>query len=362
MSSNNQYAARLEIIDDTDRILASYALRREAITIGRSFTCDVYIDDPHLAAQHCSLFLDGQGRVQVVAMPSLNKVRIEGSQTIGAVSESFDVGDYTILTLGNTRARIRIQDQTKLAPEIALAANAQGARSSAASKQAPKLVSNKLSELAYDSPSWVKMFALLALIYVIELIGHYARLTGEFKIAAVLSSMVGLALFVGAWTAGWSILSRIFSGAAKFKGHLWIALCAILISSLWNEVLDLLGFGFLLRQIDLLDTVSRIFVATVACYFHLKLISTERLFHKALGLGSMFVVGFGIIGLVQFDQLKRMRQSSIYGATKPSAFELKPARSLDQMIEQFNAEKTAIDIQRKEKPPESSDFSLFDDD
>ena len=350
--ASNAVAARLEVIDAADQVLASYPLTANAIVIGRSMHCAVWIDDPHIAPRHCSLVLDANGIVQLDVLPSVNGVqRIDKSGS--AALQSSEVVDQTVLLLGTTRLRVRIQDQTQLAPEIAIAAATLALNGSDRAKQA---------EPRSYRTTWLKITAVLGLIYLIELIGFYTRLTGEPKLAAVLSSMLGLALFIGAWTAGWSILSRIFSGETKFKGHLLIALLAVLISSIWNEILDLLGFGFSLRQVDLLDTISRVFVATLASYFHLKLISTERLFQKGAGLAATFFVGLGILGLVQFDQIKRLRQSAIYSASKPAAFELKASKSLEQVIDQFNAEKIIIDVQRKEKPPEASDFSFFDDD
>ena len=350
--TSNAVAARLEVIDAGDKVLASYPLTASPTVIGRSMHCALWIDDPHIAPRHCSLVLDANGIVQLDVLPSANGVqRMDRSANVAL--QSSEVVDQTVLLLGTTRLRVRIQDQTQFAPEILVAP--------------PTPVSNgaeraKRAGAANQGTSWLKIIIVLGLIYFIELIGFYTRLTGEPKLAAVLSSMLGLALFIGAWTAGWSILSRIFSGETKFKGHLLIALLAVLISSVWNEILDLLGFGFSLRQVDLLDTVSRVFVATIASYFHLKLISAERLMHKGMGLAATFFVGLGILGLVQFDQIKRLRQSAIYSASKPAAFELKASKSLDQVINQFNTEKIIIDIQRKEKPPEASDFSFFDDD
>ena len=347
--SGDIFTARLDVVDASGKLMASYPLTTMPVIIGRSMQSDVWIDDPYIAAQHCSMFLGANGLVQVTALPSANGV-LQVSKAGSAALQSSELPDQAILIVGETRLRIRIQDQTQLAPELLLASRAKHTALGAVVKQ------------AYNSPSWVKIISVLGLIYLIELIGFYTRQTGELKLGVILSSILGLAMFIGAWTAGWSILSRIFSGEAKFKGHLLIALTAVLISSLWNEFLDLLGFGFSLRQVDMLDTVSRVLVATIASYFHLKLISSERLVQKGLGLATTFIVSFGILGLVQFDQLKRTRQSAIYAATKPAAFELKAAKSLDDAVSQFNAQKIIIDSQRKEKPPEASDFSLFDDD
>lgn len=352
---NSNIAARIDVLDAADKVLASYPIGAAPMIVGRSMRCAVFIDDPYLAPQHCSMFLNGNGTIQVTALPSANGVQqinaLGGvAPRLSQLSEQSEVLDQTVLVMGTTRLRIRIQDQAQLAPELLLTPTTKHKAFDASIK------------LANDNACWVKIIIVFGLIYLIELIGFYTRLTGELKLAAILSSMLGLGMFIAAWTAGWTILSRIFSGEAKFKGHLLIALLAVLISSVWNELLDLLGFGFSLRQVDLLDTVSRVFVATIASYFHLKLISTERLFHKGVGLASFFALGLGILGLVQFDQLKRARQSAIYSATKPAAFELKTAKTLDQAINQFNTEKEIIDLQRKEKPPEASDFSLFDDD
>jgi hypothetical protein len=106
----------------------------------------------------------------------------------------------------------------------------------------------------------------------------------------------------------------------------------------------------------------RYVTAAVACYFHLKIISSENMRVKGTALASLLIGLFTVMGVTRYEQFKRSLGSDVYSGSKAPAFQFKSGQSLDQVLSAFDKNQAIIDRQRKEKPGEGGDLEgLFDD-
>jgi len=76
-----------------------------------------------------------------------------------------------------------------------------------------------------------------------------------------------LTLLALVWTTAWAILSRIFSGQARFEQHLLIALIGLFAYSLYSELVDYSAFALTWRVLAIYQYVGAwlFFACSVSC-------------------------------------------------------------------------------------------------
>jgi len=205
-------APRLALIDWVERDgRAAHRLDVHAwpLTIGRALDNDIVLDDPYVAARHARLQTDADGRLQLLALPGINGLRI-GRRRL-APGQAVDVtGDGAVVQIGQSRLRVRL-------PGEALAAERPLQRGALVG---PLLAGAAL--LAYwAASSWIE------------------RDPGA-DFSNWLPDLLGLPIAVAVWCGLWALLSKVFQHRFDFNGHLRIALpwllAATLFVDLWPEL------------------------------------------------------------------------------------------------------------------------------
>lgn len=169
---------------------------RWPVTLGRALDNTVVLSDPHVAAHHARIDVQGDGSLQLQALASRNGALVDG-RALMADATSLITGSDVLIQLGQTHLRLRLRDAV-LAPEKPLASRgAIGPRALAA--------------------CGLLLVALMAA-------QHWIGLDPGAEFSTWLPLALGLPAVVAAWCSGWGLASKLFQHRFEFWRHLAIAL------------------------------------------------------------------------------------------------------------------------------------------
>ncbi len=311
------------------------------ILIGRGPICQVLIDDPFVAPVHAQVLFSDQG-ISLESLPSVNGLQQQGRKIERLQiqpSQAEPSGQTHTVSMGKSTITIRTANES-VSPERPLSDS---------------------REIAATSLGWKPIIGMLTLMFSIEFFGVWSGMVREAKLTDFLTPVLTLGGFVLVWSLSWALLNRVFGGVVNFRQHVFVASAAVLVSSLLNEVLDVLGYGLALRHVGSIDSVMRYVAAAVASYYHLKIISSENMKFKGLALSAAVFGLLAVLGVTQFDRFKRALGTQLYAGSKAPGFQLKPSQPLDSIMQNFDKTQAVIEKQRTEKLGEGSDFDFMDD-
>jgi len=237
------------------------------VRIGRAISCDVVLDDPHVAAHHADL-VEHEDGIHVVPAATVNGVRL-GRATIAAGSTA-RLPPSGLLQLGASTLRVRLADEA-LGPELALGDVHGGARRRGAS-----------------------LLALLALAGLWTAFDQWLTSTpGASGIAMAglyFAAPVGLGLWCGLWALG----SKLFQRQFAFWPHLRAALFWPLLAMAAEALAGQLAFAFSLPAIAKAGHVIAVLAVAMLLWRHLSIVLPQRRRAFAIVISSLVVVGGGL--------------------------------------------------------------------
>ena len=320
----------VEVLSRHRDVVARHRCQASATTVGRAYDNDVVIDDPTVAAHHLRIFRDEGGALIAEDLGSANGL-FQGDSDKRSARLVLD-GDRPI-RIGRTYLRVR-EASYAVPPERRLAT----------------------STRVLPSVLW-----LCAVLLGLELANLWLAETSEPKTAYYLLPPLILALLLLVWTTAWAILSRIFTGHARFERHLRIALIGVLGFALFGELIDYAAFSLSWRWLADYSYVANWLLFATLCFFHLREIGPSRLKAKAATLAALAAVAIATQSVAQAEMRSRFGQQSYVRHLKPPALRLAPAQSDDAFFADAARIKAALDKTRKEPPPGGGVFSALDD-
>lgn len=378
MSELQKIPAWLEVFDTRTLQVQRIKLFSSAtpFRIGAGFQNELWLDDPHLAAQHLQIeFSEETAQWRINVLPSVNGVRILEGQEI---QQPVETGPRPWLNNELYCAglhRLRLISQASVVNEIPLNASQSAALNSKSvgtetavagqgkvnlDSQAQPEGNFVLNALSRWSQVWI--IGLLFFIFAaIEWVSLHDRAVVQSKLQEYILPVLMFAGIAFAWALAWSLVTRVFRGDSYFKEHLLIAISTILLTSLVNEVLTFVGMGFALPMIGTVDSLQRVFFMTVAFAASLSLAFPRR---PWLTFSSVFGVAIALGGLWAysgFEQIKRRWYAEYAtGSVAPSRQFQSPIK-LESFLENFNDQRVKLDAARKEKLEASPLSDSFDD-
>jgi len=124
---------------------------------------------------------------------------------------------------------------------------------------------------------------------------------GEPRASNYLTPLVGAAVLVVAWVSFWALLSRVYSGRARFARNLLIALAGLLGFSIYNEVAQFSAFAVTWRAAVNYEYVAMWSILAAACFFHLREVGPSRLKLKGAVVAALLALVIGIQTLQQSE-------------------------------------------------------------
>jgi len=247
----------VEILGRHGDVVARHRCEGAETTIGRGYDNDVIVDDPTVAPRHLRIVRDPEGRLVAFDEGTSNGL-YDGDR--GPLARVAVDGDRP-LRIGRTQLRIR-EASHAVAPER---------------KALPA------------THVWPRALAVAAAVIALETFLAWLGDTTERKLARYVLPLGGLIVITLAWTSAWAILTRIFSGQARFERHLLIACSGLLAFSLWDELVDAVAFAFSWRALADYEYIGMWALLAIVCYFHLREVAPVHLRLKAglvFGLGA----------------------------------------------------------------------------
>ncbi len=309
----------VEVLSRSREVIARYRCAGPEIRIGRSYDNDVVLDDPHVAPRHLRIRRGETGRWIAEDLGSVNGLYLDhGSDRFGWLEID---GDRPI-RIGNSYLRVRDWDYG-VAPER---------------PYQPR------------SRRWPTLAGLGALLAAVDLGTSWLGETTEPRVSRYLVSVLTVAVLLAAWTAVWSVLSRIFSGQARFERNLLIALVGTLAYSLYREFADFATFAFSWRVLAAYQFVGVWSLLAAVCFLHLREVSPARLGLKACLVLALLTIGISVQVLNQSDLLAGIDRQAYAARLLPPEFRLGPLQSEDSFFADIEALKSKLDQDRAEPP------------
>jgi len=309
----------VEILGRHGEVVARQRCEGAEIAIGRGYDNDVIIDDPTVAPRHLRIVRDAEGRLVAVDQRTANGLYADDRGPLPSVNVDGD----RVLRIGRTQLRVR-EASYAVAPE----------------RKALPVVH-----------VWPRALAAAAAVLLLETFLAWLGDTSERKLARYVLPLGGLVVVTLAWTSGWAILSRIFSGQARFERHLLIACCGLLGFSLFDELVDAAAFAFSWRTLADYQYVGMWALVAVLCYFHLREVAPVHLRLKA---GIVFGLGAAAVAAQTLAQSElrpwNARDASLRDQ-KPPFMRLAQPKDGAAFFDEAEKLKPKLDRARKEETP-----------
>lgn len=330
----------VEILSRHQEVLARHRVQcahAGEVRIGRGYGNDVILDDPYVAAHHVRIVRDESGALVAEDVGSANGL-FAGEDRRRVARVVLD-GKRSI-RVGRTRLRVREADQA-VPPERLLRAHTR---------------------------VWPLIVAVACAVLGIQFLTMWLRETAEPKLGNYLTQLLSLGAFALVWTAAWAILSRIFSGRARFERHLLIAVCGLLVFALFNELTSYGAFAISSREL----VAYRYFVTwplvAAICFLHLRELGRSResgrsrLKLKAGALAALALIAIGMQTVSQWEARATSDRPSFVRGLKPPTLRLATPQTAKAFFAEVTSLKDRVDRARTETPAQGGNDAGSDDD
>jgi Inner membrane component of T3SS, cytoplasmic domain len=316
----------IEVLSRHDEVIARHRMvLDDGATIGRAYDNQVILDDPYVAPRHLRVVRDANGALVAEDAGSANGLFV-GEDRRRVERVVLDGG--RAIRIGRTRLRIR----------------------QASDAVAPERISRPRVRL------WPLILAVAVAVLAGESLTTWLRATTEQKVGHYLGQLLMLCAALGAWSAAWSVLSRIFSGRARFVRHLLIALGGVLAMSLFSELSAYAAFAFSGREFIVYRYIGMWLLAAGVCFLHLRQLSQSRetggtnLKLKAGAVALLALIGICMQTLSQWEASERIDREGFLRGLKPPMLRLAAQQSASGFFADVARLQGKLDRARAEQP------------
>jgi hypothetical protein len=309
----------VEVLSRHREVAARYRCRGSVVTIGRGYDNDVVIDDPYVAPAHLRITRDESGALVAEDLGTVNglfvdrrrerlqRVRLDGDK---------------LVRIGGTTLRVR-----------------EGGQPVAAERPYRR-----------HTRRWAAAAIMGVAIIAIDALWIWLSETSEPKVTRYVSPLFGSIMVLLVWIGGWSILTRIFAGEARFERNMVAALVGVLIYSLYNEVANFAAFSFSSRTIASFHGMLVWVLLAAVSFAHLRIIGRSRLKLKAAAVAALALAVIGVQLLSQSEARQTFGQSDALSRLMPPALRLAPVRDWNSFAGDVEETRRRLDEDRKTEP------------
>jgi len=330
----------IEVLSRQDEVLTRHRVRApspgEELRIGRGYDNDLVLDDPYVAARHLRIVRDESGALIAEDLGSANGLFAgdDRRRTPRAVLD----GERAI-RVGRTRLRVRGADHAV----------------------APERVARPRRRV------WPLALGVGLVLLAGESLTTWIGTTSERTLSDYLSPLAALCVALVAWTTVWAVLSRIFSGRARFERHLLIATSGLLGVLFINELTSYGAYALSQRSLVSYRYVAEWVLAGVVCFLHLRLLSQSRETSRSwlrLKAAAIAVLTFAAIGLQALSQSEARAKGDgerFLRTLKPPTFRLATPEAEKDFFAAAAQLQDGVDRARSGQPAAGWDLSDDDD-
>jgi hypothetical protein len=307
----------VEIVSRHRDVAARFLVEGEEARIGRGYDNDVIVDDPYVAARHVRVFRDEAGRLVAEDVGSANGMFLDrGSDR----HERIVLDGERPIRVGHTYLRIR--ETSYVVPGERLA--------------------------RIRTQTWPITIAggLGALILGIEALVVWFAQTGEPRVSSYLNPLLIVAGLVLAWVSVWVVLSRLFSGQARFVENLLIALSGFLALLLYAEFAQFSAFALAWPAASNYQYAVQWSILAAVCFLHLRETGRSRLVLKGALVGALLVLAIGVQTVLRSEALSDFGPQSTFSRLMPPSLRLAPVRDENAFFADIEQLKIRLDRDR----------------
>jgi hypothetical protein len=311
----------VETLSRSHEVISRVRIDADTATVGRAYDNDVVLDDPYVAAHHIRIARDEAGALTANDLGSQNGLHDRSGRRV----ERLQLDGDRVLRIGRTLLRVRDERYAVAAERRAFEPTRQG-------------------RLAIVLA--VALFALLSL----EL---WLNETAEPRLSRYVLELLAFAAVILLWTTGWALLSRLFSGNARFATHLAIALAAMIVYDVYDTLDEVATYSLSLEALARSRYVGAWLFVGLLVFFHLRAIGARNLRLKGGIVALIVAAAVGAQTLVQAESQRVSGRQPYMTRLLPPAARMRAPDSLPEFFARTDALKAALDRAREEEPEEA---------
>jgi pSer/pThr/pTyr-binding forkhead associated (FHA) protein len=301
------------------------------MTLGRSLTNDLILDDPYVDARHARIALNESGDALIEDLGSVNGLVVSDVRLQGRVP----VQPGAEIRVGHTTLRFRDPEEP-VSPALVdeVAEPPKPARPATISEPSPSRSSRSrvaVTASRWAATTWVRLLIAAAAVSAVALyswMGSAERASTSEAFFAALAFSAMVALWAGIWAVG----SRVSVQRFHFVGHLAVASLVALGGLLWTVLAEWASFFFPDAGLaDVMSGVVGVLLLSALVAGHLSFASTmppKRQWRAGfIVAGTALLIG-GLATLAEEDAFTDVPTFS--GVVKPIASEWLPTATVDE--------------------------------
>jgi pSer/pThr/pTyr-binding forkhead associated (FHA) protein len=309
----------VEVLSRHRDVVARFRVASDEAHIGRGYDNDVVIDDPYVAARHVHVFRDEAGRLVAEDAGSKNGMFVDRDS---ARKARIVIDPERPIRIGHTHVRIRESAHAVPLERVA------GVRMRA-------------------WPAVVIAAGLGVSVLGVEALRAWLLQTGEPRVSTYLTSLLFITALALIWVSVWTILSRIFSGQARFLQNLLIGLSGFLAVSLQRELAQFAAFAFTWPAVISYEYALQWCIVAAACFFHLREAGRSHLVLKGAAVATLLVLAVTVQTVLQSETVSDAGQQATVRRLLPPALRLAPVRAESDFFAEIEHLKTGLDRDRQ---------------
>ncbi|MBQ0936973.1 FHA domain-containing protein [Ideonella paludis] len=287
MDRPTERVALIEVLDRDGQVLRTVDVHTWPISLGRSLSNVVVLDDPHVSASHAVLERAADGTVLLRVGDTLNGVQV-GRRRLSAGSQAALQDGVDTFTLGQSRIRLRLAE-TPLAPEQALT--------------------------TAETPLAVMTGLMLALV-LMAVAEHWVSTDPGGEWTQWLGVVLGLPLALAGWCLIWALASKLFRHGFDFRGHMATVLKVLVpvqvAELLLPQLAASLDWPVLWQAVHLMAPLA----LAVLVWQHGQRVLPSRSRTVSLTVGALTLAGVGVTAVMQHQRTESLKQAP-YMSTLP---------------------------------------------
>lgn len=309
--------AWIEILDRHGDVASRQPVHAWPLRVGRAYSSDLVLDDPHVAANHLEISRGEEGRYQVKLVDSRNGMTIDAQR--GKPAEA-SVSANDVVRIGQTQLRIRPLDYA-VAAEKLLPGN-----------------------------GWIRRWPMMIVGVAAMLLAHLLTLWLDYNhdegYSILLSPLLSDIPVLLVWVGFWALIGRVVSGRANFIAHTVIASLGTGLILLLNNLFY--GYADFALNTSLVSSVVSEVVETlimgIMLYLHVGLVSRIGRRRLALIVAGLML---GMVALIHitdsFTADKDMARMSYSSTIGPPSMLLMHGKPMEEFIADANELKAEVD-------------------
>ncbi|HET7923674.1 MAG TPA: FHA domain-containing protein [Rhodanobacteraceae bacterium] len=300
-------------------VAARYRFTDVPITIGRAYDNDVVIDDPHVAAHHLRITRGENGALVAEDLGSLNGLYVDRARK-RSKEVTLDAGHE--LSIGATVLRVRTAVHEVPA-------------------ETPML---------RGLPYWPSAILCIVGVFALAALDLWLSETSEPKAIRYFTPLLILTVAVSVWTTAWSVLTRVFTGRARFGLHFLIVAAGLLGYSVYSQLAEMGAFAWSWTALaNSSYVVAWLFLGGIV-FAHLLVVNKARRPLKLVVALILVAAGIAMQTLKQSEYRSTYGQPALLGRLEPPALRLVSPQREQAFFTDSEAIRARLDKARLEEP------------